>query len=63
MQNEARMAKDWKNLAKTIRFHVPDHRETPFEPEQIAAHKRVLRIGLIFGALGLVIGIARRLKR
>ena len=48
------MAKDWRDLIKTTKFHIPENEEAPYDPVQIAVHKRVLRVGMIFAAVGLI---------
>ena len=52
------MARDWTNLTKTTRFHVPGNAEAPYDTAQVAVHKRVLTTGLIFASVGLLAGIA-----
>jgi len=52
-----RVGWDWTSLTKTTRFDVPGDGEAPYEARQVATHKRIVTVGKLFAAVGLLPGI------
>jgi hypothetical protein len=56
-KKKAAVTRDWRNFNKTKYFDVPDEDEAEYEPDEVATHRRVVMVGNVFAAIGLVVGV------